>query len=238
MKHIECEAMATLVKALYDEVYMPRQGAVSITPLAMPNAILIVGRPENVKTVKDLVARLDQPAVPGAQFQVFHLKYAAAGRGANDDPERLRRSRRIEPGGPRHGGPADHLPDRPGQPPRHGRGCRTDSADRRCQIETGRSTRCGSSAWNTRSPRTSPRSCRQAIGISTGGTGQAAGAVRADSRRPGRTARRARRASSSAQGGQPPGQGQNAGHRRVAGKTSSGPPCSAFSRSMPRAAGC
>ena len=66
--------MATLVKALYDEVYLPRQGAVSITPLVMPNAILIVGRPENVKTVKELIARLDQPAVPGAQFQVFHLQ--------------------------------------------------------------------------------------------------------------------------------------------------------------------
>ena len=50
----------------------------SITPLVMPNAILIVGRPENVTTVKELIARLDQPAVPGAQFQVFHLKYASA----------------------------------------------------------------------------------------------------------------------------------------------------------------
>ena len=78
MKHIDSTAMATLVKTLYDEVYMARQGAVSITPLVMPNAILIVGRPENVKTVKDLVARLDQPAVPGAHFQVFHLKHAAA----------------------------------------------------------------------------------------------------------------------------------------------------------------
>ena len=78
MQHVESEAMATLVKALYDEVYLARQGAVSITPLAIPNAILIVGRPENVLRVKELVARLDQPAVPGAQFRVFHLRYATA----------------------------------------------------------------------------------------------------------------------------------------------------------------
>lgn len=78
MKHIECYVLAALVKALYDEVYMARQGAVSITPLVVPNAILIVGRPENVKTVKELAARLDQPTVPGAQFQLFHLRYAAA----------------------------------------------------------------------------------------------------------------------------------------------------------------
>jgi len=78
MKHIECYVLAALVKALYDEVYLARQGAVSITPLVVPNAILIVGRPENVKTVKELAARLDQPTVPGAQFHVFHLRYAAA----------------------------------------------------------------------------------------------------------------------------------------------------------------
>jgi type II secretory pathway component GspD/PulD (secretin) len=79
MKHIECQAMAALVKGLYDDVYMARQGTVNITPLVTPNAILIVGRKENVKTVQDIVARLDQPAVPGAQFQVFHLHYASAG---------------------------------------------------------------------------------------------------------------------------------------------------------------
>ena len=102
--------MATLVKALYDEVYLARQGAVSITPLVMPNAILIVGRPENVKTVKDLVARLDQPAVPGTQFQVFHLQYASAVAAQTTIQNAFSRPRRIEPGGPRHGGPADQLP--------------------------------------------------------------------------------------------------------------------------------
>ena len=76
MKHLDCQAMAALVKALYDEVYLARQGSVSITPLVVPNVILLVGRPENVKTAKDLASRLDQPAVPGTQFQVFHLQYA------------------------------------------------------------------------------------------------------------------------------------------------------------------
>jgi type II secretion system protein D len=78
MKHLECQAVATVVRALYDDVYQARQGSVSITPLVTPNAILIVGRKENVKTVKELAARLDQPAVPGSQFQVFHLRYATA----------------------------------------------------------------------------------------------------------------------------------------------------------------
>ena len=70
--------MATLARDLYTEVYLDRQGPVSITPLVTPNAILIVGRAENVKSVKDLVARLDQPAIPGSLFHVFHLKYTDA----------------------------------------------------------------------------------------------------------------------------------------------------------------
>ena len=102
MKHVDCEAMATLVKALYDEVYLARQGTVSITPLVTPNAILIVGRPENVQTVKDLTARLDQPAVPGTQFQVFHLKYASATTAQTTIQNFFVDQRRLEPGGPRH----------------------------------------------------------------------------------------------------------------------------------------
>ena len=78
MKNLDCTTLATVVKSLYDEVYQPRQGSVSITPLVLPNAILIVGRPENVKTVKDLAVRLDQPSIPGADFHIFHLSHAAA----------------------------------------------------------------------------------------------------------------------------------------------------------------
>ncbi len=75
VKHVDCTQMATLATNLYNEVYLPRQGSVSITPLVMPNAILIVGRAENVKSVKDLITRLDQPAFPGTQFHVFHLQH-------------------------------------------------------------------------------------------------------------------------------------------------------------------
>jgi general secretion pathway protein D len=78
LKYIECESMAVMVTNLYNEIYRERQGNVSITPLIVPNALLIVGRPENVKTVKDLVTRLDQPSIPGADYRVFHLTHVAA----------------------------------------------------------------------------------------------------------------------------------------------------------------
>ena len=77
VRQVDCEAMAVLLHNLYDEVYLPRQGRVSITPVIFPNALLVVGRPENVKTVAALVEKLDQPATPDAQFRVFQLRYAS-----------------------------------------------------------------------------------------------------------------------------------------------------------------
>ncbi len=79
LKHANCEALAALLRSLYDEVYLTRQGEVSITPLVKPNAILVVGRPENAKTVMTLIGRLDQPVAPNTLFQVFRLHYATAG---------------------------------------------------------------------------------------------------------------------------------------------------------------
>ncbi len=79
LHHVDCQAMAALVQQIYNDVFLSRQGSVSITPLVKPNSMLIVGKPENVRTVTDLIARLDQPVAPDTQFQVFHLKYASAG---------------------------------------------------------------------------------------------------------------------------------------------------------------
>ncbi|MFZ1936976.1 MAG: secretin N-terminal domain-containing protein, partial [Thermoguttaceae bacterium] len=78
LKHVDCQAMAALVQQVYSDVFQPRQGSVTITPLVKPNSMLIVGKPENVRTVTDLIERLDQPVDPNTQFQVFHLKYASA----------------------------------------------------------------------------------------------------------------------------------------------------------------
>jgi type II secretion system protein D len=78
MQHADGEAVGLLVSELYTDVFAPRQGAVTITPLVKPNALVLVGRPENVKTALDLIKRLDQPVAPETQFQVFRLKYATA----------------------------------------------------------------------------------------------------------------------------------------------------------------
>ena len=78
MQHVGCEAMAALVRPIYQEVFQPRQGTVSLTALVKPNALLVIGRPENVTTMLDLVKRLDQPVEPETQLRVFPLRHATA----------------------------------------------------------------------------------------------------------------------------------------------------------------
>src|SRR3954451_17228616 len=69
-----------LLKQLYDPrgILGSRLGTVSIIPLGTPNALMLVGRAENVKTAIELIQRLDQPIVPTARFEVFPLKHASA----------------------------------------------------------------------------------------------------------------------------------------------------------------
>ena len=78
LQHINAAAAAELVRTLYDSVLAPRQGQVSVTSLDSPNALLLVGRMEAVEAVKDLLTKLDQPALPSAEMKIYRLKYAAA----------------------------------------------------------------------------------------------------------------------------------------------------------------
>ncbi len=72
------EALGQLVTQVYADVYEPRQGPLSITSLVKPNAILLVGRSENIATVVDLIKELDQPVSPDTEIRVFHLLHMAA----------------------------------------------------------------------------------------------------------------------------------------------------------------
>jgi type II secretion system protein D len=78
LKHIEDRAVSELVGTIYDQVFGPRQSRVSITPLSKPNALLLIGRKENVAAVKELIGKLDQPVSPQSQLKVYPLKHAAA----------------------------------------------------------------------------------------------------------------------------------------------------------------
>ena len=76
--NIDCQALADLLLPLYSEVFYARQGSVSITALVKPNALLIMGRKENVKTAIDLIKKLDLPTPPNTQFRVFALHHTSS----------------------------------------------------------------------------------------------------------------------------------------------------------------
>jgi type II secretion system protein D len=78
VQHADCRSLATMLRSLYEEVYESRQGNVSITAVVKPNALLLVGRPENVQTAIELTGRLDHPVAPDTQFRFFPLRHATA----------------------------------------------------------------------------------------------------------------------------------------------------------------
>ena len=89
MQQADGEPIATLVNQIYSAIYSPRLGSVTITPLVKPNALLLIGRVENVRTAIELVRRLDQPVSPENQFRVFALRHASATQAATTVQELL-----------------------------------------------------------------------------------------------------------------------------------------------------
>lgn len=78
LKHIDADSLAQLLASVYEQVLGPRVGDLSVTGLAKPNALLLVGRPENVQLAMGLVDQLDQPVEPTNRFEVYELKHASA----------------------------------------------------------------------------------------------------------------------------------------------------------------
>jgi len=78
LRHVDCEPLSELVIGLYDQVFAPRHGPMSITPLVKPNALLLIGRGEAVTAFSDLLKRLDEPVQPSTQFRVFQLQHMPA----------------------------------------------------------------------------------------------------------------------------------------------------------------
>lgn len=78
LEHVDSVSLALLLTQLYEQVLGPRTGMVSITPLGRPNALLIIGRTENVERAVELAKRLDQPVEPESRFAVIPLKHASA----------------------------------------------------------------------------------------------------------------------------------------------------------------
>ncbi|MFW6171915.1 MAG: secretin N-terminal domain-containing protein, partial [Planctomycetota bacterium] len=78
LQHTHNEALAEVITQIYEDVYEPRLGSLSITALVRPNAILLVGRQENIDTALKLVRKLDKRVAADTQIQVFRLLHMSA----------------------------------------------------------------------------------------------------------------------------------------------------------------
>jgi len=78
LKHVAGEALATLVQQISPDLVGGLQGRVTVIPLVKPNALLLVGWGEAVRSIKELLRKLDQPVSPDTQIRVFRLRHAPA----------------------------------------------------------------------------------------------------------------------------------------------------------------
>jgi general secretion pathway protein D len=78
LNYVNCESLAVIVKQVDPELNGGRQGRASALALVKPNALLLIGWGEAVKSIKELARKLDQPVAPETQFRVFRLRHAAA----------------------------------------------------------------------------------------------------------------------------------------------------------------
>ena len=72
------QSLVELITPIYQQILEPRQGPLSMTALVKPNAVLLIGRAENMVAVKDLIEKLDQPLSPETQLKLFPLRYMSA----------------------------------------------------------------------------------------------------------------------------------------------------------------
>lgn len=78
LKNVDSTTMAEVIGPMYGEHFAPHQGGVAITALVKPNALLLIGRAESIKSALELIGRLDLPGDPANQFKTFRLKHASA----------------------------------------------------------------------------------------------------------------------------------------------------------------
>jgi len=78
LKHANSSALAELINQLNETVLTARQGDINVTALVKPNSILLIGRPNGVESVKEIIKQLDVEAEGTDQFEIFQLKFVPA----------------------------------------------------------------------------------------------------------------------------------------------------------------
>jgi type II secretory pathway component GspD/PulD (secretin) len=78
LKHVNSQALEVIIRQINTDVFQPRQGSVNITALGQPNALLLIGRKEAMKSLIDLIDKLDTPLDENSQLRVFNLLHTSS----------------------------------------------------------------------------------------------------------------------------------------------------------------
>ena len=78
LRHASSESIQQIITQIQEPLTRGRQGRFATTPLIKPNAILVVGWGEALASALELIAKLDKPVPPDAQFEIFRLRFATA----------------------------------------------------------------------------------------------------------------------------------------------------------------
>ncbi len=77
LKNVDATALGEVLSAIMPTA-LSYQGTVTVQPLKRPNALILIGRKENIPAVVELIQKLDRPTAPDTQFQVIQLKNMSA----------------------------------------------------------------------------------------------------------------------------------------------------------------
>lgn len=78
LQYIGADSLAKLITQSQTSLLSNRQGRATVSPLAKPNAILVIGWGEALSVVKELISKLDQPVQADTQFAIRQLRHARA----------------------------------------------------------------------------------------------------------------------------------------------------------------
>ncbi len=76
LRHVHNMSIVTILNLVAQDLIGGRQGRVHVTPLVKPNALLLIGWGEAIRSMKELIDKLDQPVSAESQLRVYQLQHA------------------------------------------------------------------------------------------------------------------------------------------------------------------
>ena len=80
LTNIQADDITEKIQELFDSGYASSKGPAQVSPLASPNSLIVIGQPEAIDAIKNIVGQMDVESTEdlGDGFESFRLKYISA----------------------------------------------------------------------------------------------------------------------------------------------------------------